>query len=226
MILLQSFGAYWYMLSVQLNLLEEGGKLEIHDERNVTAELAIDYRIRPRLFHCSDSSGSFRVYEVFRFHQSDLVSADVMILDVRTEIFLWIGKQSRIDEQRMARRLAQEYVETAPDGRPSECPIIEVLEGREPWIFTRHFHGWKESKEIEKETFVDPYQKNLDALYKLGIMGRVIEKPPEEKPIQESKWSSFRKPTTIRKGSELETKKHSSSIRTSENRRSVVSLVL
>jgi hypothetical protein len=33
------------------------------------------------------------------------------------------------------------YIKSAIDGRSKDCPIIEVPEGNEPFIFTRHFHG-------------------------------------------------------------------------------------
>jgi hypothetical protein len=129
----------------------------------------VDYHYNPRLFHCSDASGTFRVEEIFNFSQDDLISDDVMMLDVKTEVFLWIGTSSRKEERQLSMQVAQQYIASAPDGRPVDCPIIEIPEGNEPWIFTRNFHGWRQKKQ-----FVDPYQKNIEKLREMGLLGKVI----------------------------------------------------
>jgi hypothetical protein len=102
----------------------------------------VDYAFVPRLFHCSDASGTFKVEEIFNFHQDDLIPEDVMMLDVKNEVFLWIGNDSRKEEREMSLKLAQQYIAFAPDGRSQDCPIVQVPQGNEPWIFTKHFHGW------------------------------------------------------------------------------------
>eukprot|EP00475_Leptophrys_vorax_P033792 TRINITY_DN5371_c0_g2_i1.p1 TRINITY_DN5371_c0_g2~~TRINITY_DN5371_c0_g2_i1.p1 ORF type:complete len:898 (-),score=253.27 TRINITY_DN5371_c0_g2_i1:47-2386(-) len=128
-----------------------------------------DYHYNPRLFQCSDASGTFKVEEIYNFSQDDLISDDVMMLDVKTEIYLWIGNSSRKEEKQMSLQVAQQYIASAPDGRPADCPVIEIPEGNESWMFTRHFHGWRQKKQ-----FVDPYQKNMDKLREMGLLGKVI----------------------------------------------------
>lgn len=54
----------------------------------------------------------FLVEEVFNFNQTDLVPEDVMLLDVYTTIFLWIGKLSTAQERKLALEMALEYLRT------------------------------------------------------------------------------------------------------------------
>jgi hypothetical protein len=103
--------------------------------------LYIDYR-EPRLFHCSDASGSFRVEEIFHFTQEDLIDADVFILDAFKEVYVWIGSGSTVDEKRLGMETAMRYVASAPDGRSSDTPIYRIEAGHEPELFTTHFHAW------------------------------------------------------------------------------------
>lgn len=91
-----------------------------------------------------------------------------MMLDVKSEVFLWVGNFSRKEERDLSMKVAQQYIQSAPDGRSAECPIIEVREANEPWIFTRHFHGWRAKKQ-----FADPYEKNVERLRQLGLIGKV-----------------------------------------------------
>jgi hypothetical protein len=121
---------FWSILGGSLKDIEQEAKDDV------------DYSFVPRLFHCSDASGTFRVEEIFNFHQDDLIPEDVMMLDVKNEVFLWIGNDCRKEEREMSLKLAQQYIAFAPDGRSQDCPIIEVPQGNEPWIFTKHFHGW------------------------------------------------------------------------------------
>ena len=103
--------------------------------------LFLEYR-DPRLFHCSDVTGGFRVEEIEAFSQEDLVDSDVMILDCFQSVFVWIGSKANADEKRNAMEVAQKYVAQATDGRGSDTPIYLVEAGREPLIFTSQFHAW------------------------------------------------------------------------------------
>ena len=136
--------------------------------------IEVDFSYEPRLFLCSDADGKFKVSELHNFTQEDLCSDDVMMLDVRNELYLWIGKGCRLQEKKMSLKVAREYIDKAPDGRSKECPIIEVPEGNEPWIFTRHFFGWK-----KQDGFVDPFQKNLKKYQDMGLIGRVVDTESE-----------------------------------------------
>lgn len=59
-----------------------------------------------RLFQMSNASGRFTVDEIPDFTQQDLVSDDVMILDVWDTVYVWIGEGANKQERDEAERLA------------------------------------------------------------------------------------------------------------------------
>uniref|UniRef100_A0A4D5R9Y8 Gelsolin, cytoplasmic n=1 Tax=Scolopendra viridis TaxID=118503 RepID=A0A4D5R9Y8_SCOVI len=97
----------------------------------------------PRLFHCSNASGKFRVEEIMRYRQEDLDSDDVMILDSGDEIYIWIGNESNVEERAKASQLAEEYVRTDPTERTLDnTVIITVKQTEEPSSFKSLFKRW------------------------------------------------------------------------------------
>ncbi|KAH3759628.1 villin 1 S-like [Pelomyxa schiedti] len=101
-------------------------------------------RIDARLFQCSIGSGNFTVDEILQFSQDDLVRDDVMILDAINTVFLWIGKESHHTEQKFAGEVALEYTNATTNlaNRAEGTPVLRVLDGKEPSVFTTYFHGW------------------------------------------------------------------------------------
>jgi hypothetical protein len=132
-----------------------GGKGDYSDEH--TADEAAR---EPRLFHCSNATGVFRVEEVEQYQQEDLLQDDVFILDVFTQLFVWIGGQSNEAEQSKAFEFAQAFVNNATDGRSHDIPIVRITAGNEPLIFTSFFHGW-DSDIASRNRFEDPYEKKM-----------------------------------------------------------------
>jgi len=114
-----------------------GGKAEYAQAKEV-AEGQRD----PRLFQCSNVTGSFKLTEQFNFVQDDLINDDVMILDLFTDVFVWIGKDSQKEEKDKAMQTAMEFVSGASDGRSKSTPIWRVMAGLEPPNFTACFQGW------------------------------------------------------------------------------------
>ena len=114
-----------------------GGKKE-YPTRTFTA------RYTPRLFQCSVSTGAFAVEEVLKYSQDDLDHGDAVILDAYFNVFVWIGARSHPAERRLALQTALDYVEYAAgvDKRPKTTPVLRVLDGKEPMIFSTYFHGW------------------------------------------------------------------------------------
>ncbi|XP_061189061.1 advillin-like isoform X1 [Saccostrea echinata] len=112
-----------------------------------------------RLFQVSNASGRFTVDEIPDFSQQDLVSDDVMILDVWDTVYVWIGNGANKQERDEAERLAIEYVKTDPAGRDEDTPVYKVKQGFEPPTFTGFFGMWdrelwskgKSFEELKKE---------------------------------------------------------------------------
>lgn len=120
----------------------------------------------PRLFACSNATGSFRVEEVPNFAQSDLVDDDVMLLDTYSQVFVWIGGGALESEKREARKTAIKYVKAAAeaDGRDAaSCCVLEITAGSEPPLFTAWFLGWDQDA-ASRNAFQDPYEARLQRL--------------------------------------------------------------
>ncbi len=60
----------------------------------------------------------------------------------------------------MSFQTAIEYVEKAEDGRSKDTPIIKVVAGHEPKLFSCHFLGWDPVRAAAKE---DPAEAKLRA---------------------------------------------------------------
>lgn len=86
-----------------------------------------------------------------------------MLLDMFTEVYIWIGREANEEEKRLAKDMAQAYVQMAPDGRSLDTPIIQVSSANEPLMFTSAFPAW--DKDLV-QGFVDPYEAKLAELKK------------------------------------------------------------
>jgi hypothetical protein len=107
-----------------------------------------------RLYQCSNASGMFRAEEIVNFSQTDLIPEDVMLLDCHSAIALWIGENSRKDEQQAAVELAQEYIKTDPSGR-TDTPIYQIKQGYEPPNFIGFFGAWNPNLWNDSKSFED-----------------------------------------------------------------------
>lgn len=58
---------------------------------------------------------------------------------------------------------AAKYVAEANDGRDPEIPIVRVMAGKEPPMFSCHFLGW-DPEFFSKQQFSDPYEAKLAAM--------------------------------------------------------------
>lgn len=110
----------------------------------------------PRLFHCTNAVGYFRVEEVVNFSQEDLYEEDVMLLDAFDEVFIWIGKEANDTEKKEAMKTALEYIKTDPFGRTVDnTSILTIKQGFEPLAFTGHFGAWDAEKWSQGKTYED-----------------------------------------------------------------------
>jgi len=88
-----------------------GGKAEY-----ASAKESVEGQRDPRLFQCSNVTGSFKLTEAFNFVQDDLINDDVMILDLFSDVFVWIGKDSQKEEKDKAMLTAMDFVGKSNDG--------------------------------------------------------------------------------------------------------------
>ena len=118
-----------------------GGKKPYYSCMEVKGQKEENHRV-PRLFHCSNATGIFRVEEILAFTQRDLVPEDIMMLDVGVAIFIWVGSESNDKEKAQTLVMAGDYLSSDPSSRDSDIPIITVKQGSEPPNFTGHFGAW------------------------------------------------------------------------------------
>jgi len=119
----------------------------------------------PRLFIMSNASGVFVIEEIFNFSQDDLDPDDVFLLDTYTQVFVWVGDRSTEVEKALSFETAIKYVNEVGDGRSSDTSILKIIAGREPLLFTSHFHGWDPVKASQKE---DPVKAKLRSMATTG----------------------------------------------------------
>jgi len=66
------------------------------------------------------------------------------ILDVQSEVYVWLGAQVNEEVKRRALETAQDYVRAAFDGRLQTTPMYAITPGNEPTLFRCHFPSWIE----------------------------------------------------------------------------------
>ncbi|CAH0556416.1 unnamed protein product [Brassicogethes aeneus] len=102
-----------------------------------------DYDARtPRLFNCNTNTNNFKVEELMYFTQKDLIPENIMLLDLQDCLYIWIGKLSSREDQRLSIKMAIEYLQSDPAGRDMNIAIINVKQGKEPPTFTGLFPAW------------------------------------------------------------------------------------
>lgn len=116
-----------------------------------------------RLFQASTAYGGFRVEEIQRFSQEDLIDDDVMLLDTYTQIFVWVGSKASDQEKQKATEFAMRFCREAGDGRDANIPVIKINAGEEPLFFTCHFHAWDNELAL-KNVFNDPFEQKMKEL--------------------------------------------------------------
>jgi gelsolin len=90
-----------------------------------------------KMYKISDSSGALQTTEV-PFAFSSLHGNDVFIVDVGSEIFVWVGLASSTMERKTAMQSGQTYLNKS--GKPVWTPITRVMQGAENEALLSHFH--------------------------------------------------------------------------------------
>ncbi|NXB82093.1 VILI protein, partial [Donacobius atricapilla] len=127
-----------------------GGKSQYASSKRLQEE---NPSVSPRLFECSNKTGTFLATEIIDFTQDDLEESDVYLLDTWDQVFLWIGKGANESEKEAAAVMAQEYLRSHPSGRDLDTPIIVVKQGYEPPTFTGWFLAWDPLNWDDKKSY-------------------------------------------------------------------------
>ncbi|NXH39113.1 VILI protein, partial [Dicaeum eximium] len=127
-----------------------GGKSQYASSKRLQEE---NSSVSPRLFECSNKTGTFLATEITDFTQDDLEESDVYLLDTWDQVFLWIGKGANASEKEAAAVMAQEYLRSHPSGRDLDTPIIVVKQGYEPPTFTGWFLAWDPLNWDDKKSY-------------------------------------------------------------------------
>ncbi|NWS27083.1 VILI protein, partial [Polioptila caerulea] len=127
-----------------------GGKSQYANSKRLQEE---NLSVSPRLFECSNKTGTFLATEIIDFTQEDLEESDVYLLDTWDQVFLWIGKGANESEKEAAAVMAQEYLRSHPSGRDLDTPIIVVKQGFEPPTFTGWFLAWDPLNWDDKKSY-------------------------------------------------------------------------
>ncbi|XP_051141612.1 villin-4-like [Andrographis paniculata] len=119
-----------------------GGKSE-YPSQKITRAPESD----PHLFSCTLSNGDLKVVEVHNFDQDDLMTEDIFILDVHSDIFVWVGQQVESKNKMNALNIGEKFIERdfLHEKLSRETPLYVIMEDSEPPFFTRFF-SWDSAK--------------------------------------------------------------------------------
>ncbi|KAL1195728.1 Villin-1 [Cardamine amara subsp. amara] len=127
-----------------------GGKSEYPKEKEMRKQIE-----EPHLFTCSCSSDVLKVKEIYNFVQDDLTTEDVLLLDCQSEVYVWIGLNSKIKSKQQALTLGLKFLEMdiLEEGLTAKTPVYVVTEGHEPPFFIRFFEWDPEKANMHGNSF-------------------------------------------------------------------------
>ncbi|NXN52777.1 VILI protein, partial [Rynchops niger] len=127
-----------------------GGKSQYANSKRLQED---NPSVSPRLFECSNKTGTFLATEIVDFTQDDLEEDEVYLLDTWDQVFFWTGKGANESEKEAAAVMVQEYLRSHPSGRDLDTPIIVVKQGYEPPTFTGWFLAWDPLNWDDKKSY-------------------------------------------------------------------------
>ncbi|KAK1366770.1 Villin-4 [Heracleum sosnowskyi] len=101
------------------------------------------------------------------------------LLDCGSEVFVWMGRNTSLDERKSASSAAEELLRTVPR---SKVHIIRVMEGFETVMFRSKFDSWPQSTDV---TVSEDGRGKVAALLKrqgLNVKGLLKATPAKEEP--------------------------------------------
>jgi hypothetical protein len=156
-----------------------GGKTGIQDEKAGGSDDDVKEFVN-ELFRISDASGALEVTSVAKgkLDKSLLDPNDVFLLDVGSQIFVWIGKGATKDERNKGMSHGAQYL--ASSGRPAFTPLTRIIESGETPLFKSYFVHWTEPKAPAKAAAAAAKKgPDTTALYRSGAPA-AEEKMPDK----------------------------------------------
>ncbi|CAI9098426.1 OLC1v1035070C1 [Oldenlandia corymbosa var. corymbosa] len=101
------------------------------------------------------------------------------ILDCGTELFIWMGRTTSLDERKSASSVTDEYVRSLD--RP-KCHVVRVIEGFETVMFRSKFDSWPQTTNVAVS---EDGRGKVAALLKrqgVNVKGLLKATPPKEEP--------------------------------------------
>ncbi|XP_025829482.1 advillin isoform X2 [Agrilus planipennis] len=147
-----------------------------------TEKISTDvYSCRPaKLYRCYWDSLPLKAEEIFNFTQSDLLSEHVLLLDAYSAVFLWLGKLSSKRKDTFYMKNILEHLKQEGTYRNINIPIIQVLQGNEPIIFTGFFKTWNDSFWDEYKGF-DKLREEIESDEKSPQKPKLSPRAPSDK---------------------------------------------
>jgi len=97
-----------------------------------------------KLFKVSDASGEVEMEEIAveggSMKRTQLSTDDTFLVDSGSEVFVWIGKGSSLQEKKEGMLRATDYMESAE--KPKSTRVTRVVEGGENSVFKSLFSQW------------------------------------------------------------------------------------
>jgi hypothetical protein len=84
------------------------------------------------------------------FSQADVLEDRIIILDVWSEVYIWVGANTPPIEKAIAKKVVERYHARVEDGRPENVPVHEILSGFETGLFKAHFPFWNTKPALEQ----------------------------------------------------------------------------
>jgi advillin len=159
-----------------------GGKEGIKDEKSGGADDDVKEHVN-ELFRISDATGSIVVTPVARgrLEKKMLDPTDVFLLDVGSQVFVWIGKEATKEERNKGMSHGAAYLASA--GRPSHTPLTRVVGGGETPVFKSYFVDFSDPRPTgpaPAKTAAPKRGPDTSALYSAGGGGAAEEKMPDK----------------------------------------------
>ncbi|KAJ1695673.1 hypothetical protein LUZ63_012371 [Rhynchospora breviuscula] len=131
----------------------------------------------PHLYSFSFNKGKIEIDEIHNFSQDELLTEDMLILDIHAEVFIWIGQSVDSKEKQRAFEIGQQYIDIAVSQEEllPDVPLYKVTEGSEPCFFKTYF-SWDVTKAMSQG---NSFQKKLALLF--GNVLNISEPSDKEK---------------------------------------------